>query len=113
MPLSLSGTVGVVVYGDPYGLGLSECPDLCQRLLLRGLADRVVLAHANNVPQVPPPDKYAMIWRMERRAVCPQVKLNTNAETLTIPGEPLRELGGGKTCRSHEPGDSCRKLPYP
>jgi hypothetical protein len=92
-PVVLSGTVGVVVDGDPSGLGLFECPDLCQRLLLKGLADRVVLAHANKVPEVPPPDKFAIAWRMERREVCPKVELNTNSDTLVIPGEPERSIG--------------------
>jgi hypothetical protein len=92
-PVILSGTVGIVVDGDPYGLGLFECPDLCQRLLLTGLADRVVLAHAKNVPEVPPPDKYAIAWRMERRDVCPKVRLNTNSGTLVIKGEPERSIG--------------------
>lgn len=92
-PVTLSGTVGVVVDGNPYGLGLFECPDLCQRLLLTGHADRVVLAHADNVPEVPPADKYAIAWRMERRAVCPKVELNTNSDSLEIPGEPKRSMG--------------------
>lgn len=92
-PASLSGSVGVVVSGDPYGLGLYECPDLCQRLLLTGLADRVVLADARGVAEVPAPDQYATIWRMARRGVCPEVALNTNADTLAIPGEPERAAG--------------------
>lgn len=82
-----------MVDGNPYGLGLFECPDLCQPLLLKGLADRVVLAHADYVPEVPPPDQYAIAWRMERRAVCPKVRLDTNAETLVIPGVPERSIG--------------------
>lgn len=87
-PITLGGTVGVVVDGDLYGLGLFECPDLCQRLLLTGLADRVVLAHANREPVVPAPDRYATIWRMERRETCPPVRLNTNSGSMEVPGEP-------------------------
>lgn len=92
-PVVLSGTVGVVVDGDPYRLGLFECPDLCQRLLLTGIADKVVLAYADNVPEVPPADRFAIAWRMEPRAVCPAVELNPNAESLVIPGEPERSIG--------------------
>jgi hypothetical protein len=92
-PPSLSGTVGIVVDGDPYGLGLYECPDLCQRLLLTGSADQVVLAHANNVPKVAAPDKYATVWRMERRDICPEVALNTNTGTMAIHGEPEARWG--------------------
>lgn len=92
-PPQIAGSVGVVVDGDPYGLGLYECPDLCQRLLLTGLADRVVLADARGVAEVPAPDQYATIWRMERRAVCPAVGLNTNTGTLAVPGEPERAVG--------------------
>lgn len=92
-PPLLAGSVGVVVDGDPYGLGLYECPDLCQRLLLTELAEQVVLAHAQGLPEVPAPDQYATIWRMERRALCPEVALNTNSGTLAIPGEPERTVG--------------------
>jgi hypothetical protein len=84
-PPSVSGSVGIV------GLG-RECPDLCQRLLLTGLADRVVLASDNSAPQVPAPDEYATIWRMERRDVCPKVELDSNSGTMNIPGEPKQEL---------------------
>ncbi|MFN3991694.1 MAG: hypothetical protein ACK4IU_02160 [Tabrizicola flagellatus] len=92
-PLALQGSVGVVVDGDPYGLGLFEYPDLCQRLLLTGIAERVILAHADRVPEVPAPDRYATIWRMERRGICPAVSLNTNSAGMVIPGEP--KLGPG------------------
>jgi hypothetical protein len=89
-PLELQGSVGVVVDGDPYGLGLFECPDLCQRLLLTGIAERVILANADRVPEVPAPDRYATIWRMERRGICPAVSLNTNSASMVIPGVVLR-----------------------
>lgn len=49
---AVGGTVGYFSDG-PIGSDPLDCRDLCQRLLLSGTADRVVVARANSVPDVP------------------------------------------------------------
>jgi hypothetical protein len=88
----ISGLVGVVTDGGGYYSSL-DCLDLCQRLLLSGTADRVVLTWTAEDMEVPLADRQATQWHMERRRVCPGVKLETNADTLIVPGEPERAIG--------------------
>ena len=113
-PLTVSGTIGVFADGEIYGPGsLLNCPELCQRLLLTGLADRVILAYADKRQDVPPSEEYAVSWRDGTSLGLPEGRSVLERRSRERPGRVGAGAGCAQARRSDEPGHRRWKLPYP
>ncbi|QKV17358.1 hypothetical protein [Oricola thermophila] len=62
-----------------------RCDGLCQRLLLNGVADRVLYIR-EDVSNPPAPGTVAAAYRMERRGTCPDIELPRN-DPVKLDGE--------------------------
>ena len=69
-----------------YGKDTLNCDGFCQRALINGVADRVLVA-AQDLNLAIVPAKPAASFRMEKRAACPPVKLPQGDDPIKIEGE--------------------------
>ena len=65
---------GVFEHGDEVGDGQIPCGEICRRLLFNREVELVRMSKAAPpVPNIPPPARQSVTYRLEQRASCPQV----------------------------------------
>jgi len=64
-----------------------SCGDLCQRALLNGAADRVIVARAETATDTLPDSLSGTAYRIEPRSTCPDLDLKDGIEPLELAGE--------------------------
>jgi hypothetical protein len=69
-----------------YGKDTLNCDGFCQRALINGVADQILLV-AQDLNLAIDPAKPAASFRMEKRAFCPPVKLPQGHDPIEIEGE--------------------------
>ncbi len=66
--------------------GPLPCDDFCQRALLNGIAERILVVDQNPLDLINP-NGVAAEYRMEARARCPEVKLERSLNALKLSGD--------------------------
>lgn len=73
-----------------YGVGRSRCGELCQRLLLTGRAERVLVLPVGEIDRNLDPATPAAAFTLSMRGSCPAVDLQSTQGSFVVQGEPRR-----------------------
>ncbi len=71
----------------PANYDRNPCDDFCQRVLLSGTAEKVLVVSTPYQPGEPKATEKALAFHMERLPVCPKITLKTLASPLVLEGE--------------------------
>lgn len=79
--------ISTLAYVQPgSGSQATGCADLCQRALLNGAVERIIMAGSKGLDPAPADDLAGKLYQLERMATCPPFDLR-EGERLDIPGE--------------------------